>query len=39
MKNILAAGGTNITRSYSCKRLLEVSNKVICADNLYIGKK
>lgn len=37
MKKILVTGGAGFIGSHLCKKLLELSNSVICLDNLFTG--
>jgi UDP-glucuronate decarboxylase len=39
MKKVLVTGGAGFIGSHLCKRLLTEGNTVICADNLFTGKK
>lgn len=39
VKTILVAGGSGFIGSHLCKKLLDLSNKVICLDNLSTGNK
>lgn len=38
-KRILVTGGAGFIGSHLCKKLLEQNNEVICADNLFTGRK
>ncbi len=38
-KKILVTGGAGFIGSHLCKKLLEQKNEVICADNLFTGRK
>lgn len=39
MKRILVTGGAGFIGSHLCKRLVEQGDEVICADNLFTGRK
>ena len=39
MKRVLVTGGAGFLGSHLCKRLVAEGNDVICADNLFTGKK
>jgi UDP-glucuronate decarboxylase len=39
VSRILVTGGAGFIGSHLCKRLLELGNEVICADNLFTGSK
>ncbi|MDR2133387.1 MAG: SDR family oxidoreductase [Clostridiales Family XIII bacterium] len=39
MKRVLVTGGAGFVGSCLCKRLLEEGDEVICADNLFTGRK
>ena len=38
-KRILITGGAGFLGSHLCERLLEQENEIICADNLFTGRK
>ena len=39
MKRILVTGGAGFIGSHLCRRLVEQGDEVICADNLFTGRK
>ena len=39
MKRILVTGGAGFSGSHLCRRLVEQGDEVVCADNLFTGRK
>lgn len=39
MKRILVTGGAGFIGSHLCRRLVEQGDEVVCADNLFTGRK